>query len=224
MLDSFDNNAELMSKTSIVRDLIRQQDFLLLLGKLLCCDTPLADFSESIPRGLIVPSDTSAECGFQRMLGGTVITGYYHPQFMKAHIKDQWLFVLDTLETIGRCHLSDEELDARRKRWLSIGEDMQIDLEVSRKDRVLQRQEEMAGLVGCCWIRCPLFGQDSIAARREILRCAGCRKVRLTRTCPRGDELTPLWISGPILRSRMPAPVSHTCMPLMNHAHRWNIL
>lgn len=141
-----------------------------------------------IQRDFVSSSDPepSAECGFQRMLGGMAITGYYHPQFTQTHVKDQWLFILDALETVGRCDMSKDVLEGRRKRWLRIGKDMKLDPEVGRKDQVSQLQDEMAGLVGCCWIRCPLFQQDSVVAEREVLRCAGCRKVRLTR--PVGAE------------------------------------
>lgn len=69
---------------------------------------------------------------------------------------------LRTVETSKGKHILDM--------WLQLGSATGVAEEL-RKEHDRKRTTVQAGLVGCSWIRCPMYDQDDV---EDIFMCGGC--------------------------------------------------
>lgn len=99
-------------------------------------------------------------------------------QLVQVFIAEPWLQIADDLAAVKRCHTQEvEEFEGRLQAWRAFGRACGIDETSLWRDTTALLREKMKGLVGCAWIRCPLFEVDDAIPTRELMRCARCQAV-----------------------------------------------
>lgn len=169
---------------SVVQQLVRSHDLILLLGKALLLEIDLSDSRKFSPRTrtvtyrrcfLVATNEMTLE-PFRAIMRALCLLD----NDVKEDIEPGWLCVLDGLANIARCSattsISASPADEALALWKGLGEDLVLEEHSSR----LKEMETAASawnipLTGCSRLRCPLHGGPSGA--RRFLRCCGCGSV-----------------------------------------------
>lgn len=72
--------------------------------------------------------------------------------------------------------------------WKQIGGMLELNEDSIRRRRASLRSSGLGAPPGCAWLRCPLHGNETVAPRREMMLCVGCRQVSQQHSHP-----DPLW-------------------------------
>lgn len=120
----------------------------------------------------------------------TEIGGVFKSQTeaMKLSIKPMWLHVWECLVDAANTPKPPAENKSESSStqdfalsfdfWIKFGGYLGIDKDDLLKEEAELRKKAMNGLVGCSWVKCPLFRDETVGAKRKMLKCTRCRAVR----------------------------------------------
>lgn len=153
---------------SAMRDLVQEQDLILLLGR------------GSIAREILTPPVLSGELAkpfydlaIQHCRDDTLL--------MATHVKTIWLYVLDCLRLLKRCadplweSLRNEKKLSEVDVWRAFGYKLGLSEGAVRQEQAQARKKDSKDLVGCFFLKCPLYGEDINYRVESPLRCTGCK-------------------------------------------------
>lgn len=134
---------------------------------------------------------------------------------MATHVKTIWLYVLDCLRLLKRCadplweSLRNEKKLSEVDVWRAFGYKLGLSEGAVRQEQAQARKKDSKDLVGCFFLKCPLYGEDINYRVESPLRCTGCKLVGNRVPAQRyPSRLSPAIYSGPILQYPMPETVS----------------
>lgn len=103
-------------------------------------------------------------------------------------VAQEFLFIFERLLVVHRCaqvhHEEEGSLvrvpgfyDAGLLIWTKMGENIGLDINFLRLEANLERHHVSNGLLGCSWMRCPLYEGGDGGPTRELMVCVGCHSV-----------------------------------------------
>lgn len=195
-----------------IQHLLEHYDLLLLLGRTLVQGShlPLDEMRMSTvcPRALD-PFAHSFDAGYLTdplvKLTGTVCQ---QNKELRASLRHTWLQVLEGFFIIKYPNISSMVSDHEIVVWRGLGARMGLDEDALEREAADVRKEASGGIVGCVWLKCPLYECES---PRVAMRCSGCGKVRnnaLSAWPLKRFSLDSLFPSGAVLQCALPTQVS----------------
>lgn len=166
-----------------IPDLLKERDFILLLGKAVFSEYLQHDnattrgtyaqlYSPPVRRLGIHPIDDDLR-SMLTLVGNLA-------QELEADVRGlfppAWFQVFDGLLALKLA--AEPRRSEAIKVWRSFGQTLKVNEDRERMRYATLRSDEMGGLVGCSWLRCPLNGCRIV---QEVLRCSGCKAVRTLR-------------------------------------------
>lgn len=134
---------------------------------------------------------------------------------MTTHVKPIWLYVLDCLRLLKRCadplweSLRNAKGPSEVDVWRAFGHKLGLSEGELRQEQAQARKKDSKDLVGCFFLKCPLYGEDINDRVNLPLRCTGCKLVGNRAPAQRyPPRLSPAIYPGPILQYIMPETVS----------------
>lgn len=158
-------------------------------------------------------SGTVSGSAFPDMLAAIQQVCLSDKHLLDQHVRTVWVDVLDGLVAVERASgvsdpgSGDLQLRHHLNLWTLSGVGMGLKGEELRRERALERSAEMGGLVGCSWLRCPVF---EAITQREVMRCPQCQKVHVPSDLSIRSGPYAIF-SGPVLRESLPTAVGHRC-------------
>lgn len=74
-------------------------------------------------------------------------------------------------------HIKVVHLEDALRNWREFGQAIGIDEDAHRQNDAEKRRLAAEGLLGCSWLKCPLYRTELGVPGRPSLTCSGCRKV-----------------------------------------------
>lgn len=164
-----------MLQKDTISDLVQQQDLILLLG-----------FGPIRRTDLVGPPYLSGQW-LEPFHKFAVAFCRDDVRLMTEHIKPMWLHVMDCLRPIKRCadplwekikNKEPSEVDL----WQAFGAELGLSEGSLRRERAQARREESEGLVGCFFLKCPLYGEDINDRPNSPLCCVECKSAQYCST------------------------------------------
>lgn len=105
---------------------------------------------------------------------------------VRQDVQQPWLSVLDNFLAVPRAHPSDLDpstvsYEDRIIVWRELGRRFGIEESTVRQEATVIQRAQTEGLLGCSWLRCPLYGDSDIIGR-EIMICSRCYAVSYSRS------------------------------------------
>ena len=148
--------------------------------------------SSSVSRNQLEAAPIASLTGFVREGDHSLTLGHIlstialsDRDFVQRKLKSAWLHVLDAIICNAHCALSagsNDDSEDSLELWHQIGEKFGFKEEPIRKEARFDRVETTPAMLGCNWLKCPLYKVElSDAQSEKMLRCVRCRKVCCVR-------------------------------------------
>jgi len=165
----FDSATTRVIKDRQALEMVKDQDLLLLLGKALLGEHPMAQ-----------------DCAEAFNAIGDCVGRACAPNKTQnlEFLKPIWLHVYDCLVDVSntpRLPTNPQEAPTLPDYnlafdvWIRFGKSVGIDKDAVLDEEADRRKKAMGGLVGCSWLKCPLFRDEIVAPRRKMLKCSRCK-------------------------------------------------
>lgn len=106
-------------------------------------------------------------------------------RLLGPYVKSPWLQILDGYSTLERCcddvdiHGNSLPYSTGMSIWKQFGALLGFREDEVRRELASGTSANTGALMGCSWVRCPLYEEVGYLPGREPMRCSRCRMVRL---------------------------------------------